>query len=224
MDDADDQDGRKRRPKRLRLSALREFEVNHDAITQADVDEFEAVLNTATREADLQQYLAANPGMLVQSLRGGWCRWVIPSPRFGAEHVPDFVVGDYGSLGARWTLVELESPHRRLFTGRGDPAKYLNHASRQITDWRMWLTANRDYAIRPKDEGGLGLTDIDGQVPAWIIIGRRGEEDEQNRRRRVQMGTQSNIEIHTYDWLLDSAQTRVLDLEAWHRRTETEGD
>lgn len=211
-------DGSKRRTA-FRRADLRKFEVNHDAINQAEVDEFETILNRAEREADLQQHLAANPRILVQKLRGGWGRWVIPSPRFGAEHVPDFIVGEYSSLGVQWTLVELESPRRRLFNNRGDPAEYLNHAIRQIADWRDWLITNRDYAIRSRSDQGLGLVDIDGRAPAWIIIGRRDDEDEKTRRRRAQLGAQSGIEIHTYDWLLDAAHARVHDMEAWKRRS-----
>ncbi len=210
-------DARKRRTA-FRRADLRKFEVNHDAITQAEVDEFETVLDHAKHEADLQQHLAANPRILVQKLRGGWGRWVISSPRFGAEYVPDFVVGEYSSLGMNWTLVELESPHRPLFTKRGDPAEYLNHAIRQVTDWRDWLITNRDYAIRSRNDQGLGLVDIDGRASAWIIIGRRDDEDEKMRRRRAQLGSQSGIEIHTYDWLLDAAHARVHDIGAWNQR------
>lgn len=38
----------------------------------------------------------------------------------------------------------------------------------------MWLTNNRAYAIAPREEEGLGLEDVDPQLPGLILIGRRG--------------------------------------------------
>jgi hypothetical protein len=118
-------------------------------------------LQTATTEAAVQSILEEHPVLLARALGGGHGRWVIPQRRLGAEHVPDFIIGEKSSLGYEWTLVELESPSQRMFKRNGDPTQALSHAIRQILDWRSWLTVNLNYARRSRDSNGLGLDDID---------------------------------------------------------------
>jgi hypothetical protein len=126
---------------------------------------------------------------------------VVPQKRLGAEHVPDFVIGDADSSGRHWVAVELEGPQRRMFNKNGDPSSYLWHAVRQIIDWRVWLEHNRDYAMRPPDEQGLGLEDISSRVPGLILIGRRRDLDARRKAFRRVLSQQLDIEIHSYDWL-----------------------
>jgi Shedu protein SduA, C-terminal len=133
----------------------------------------------------------------------------LPQKRLGAEHVPDFMVADRDSAGFEWTAVELESPLARMFTKRGELASVANHAIRQIEDWRIWLGRNRDYAARPRDESGLGLVDIDANVAAWIVIGRRADLDPAFRERRRERSHRMNVKFHTYDWLLEVAKARA---------------
>ena len=188
-----------------------------DKITEAQAKEFKEVVLTAKDERPIQCFLEINPFILVQHLSGGHGRWVVPSKRFGAEYVPDFVIGELNSLGHHWKVVELESPTASLFTKAGDPAKALNHAIRQITEWRAWLKDNRDYATRLKDEGGLGLKDIDSNVPGLILIGRRRVVTPECNRLRRQLSDDLNIQIHTYDYLLDAVSERATWLTSQRR-------
>ena len=110
--------------------------------------------------------------------------------------------------------VELESPQRPLFNRSGDPSRYLWHAIRQIVDWRVWLDMNRDYATRPPDQDGLGLEDINSSVAGLIVIGRRSQLDASRKAFRRALGSQLNIEIHTYDWLLERAAGRRESLQS----------
>jgi len=142
-------------------------------------------------------------------LGGGHGRWVIPTKRLGSEYITDFVIGERSSLGFEWQAVELESPAAPLFTKAGDPTKQLTHAIRQIQDWRVWLQRNQNYAARSKAEGGLGLTDIVADVPGLILIGRRAAVDPETQERRRQMSNDLQIDIHTYDFLLDSVDGRA---------------
>jgi len=190
-----------------------EFFVTWDSIEQRDVSAFEQQLTQASSERDMQAYLEAHPTMLIQQLGGGAGRYVIPHQRLGAEHVPDFLIGERDSDGFHWTAVELEDPTSEPYTKKGGPAQSLNHAIRQIQDWRAWLTANRDYATRPMAEQGLGLVDIDGQVPGLILIGRREMKERATKGLRRQMRKDLDIEIHTYDFLLDAARGRVKAIE-----------
>src|SRR3712207_5082915 len=78
------------------------FFVSWIDIVQEDVDAFREALDTASGERDIQRYLETNPMVLVQHLGGGHGRWVIPQKKLGAEHVPDFVIGQRDSMGLSW--------------------------------------------------------------------------------------------------------------------------
>lgn len=188
---------------------LPEHFVEWDEITQVQIEDFHYCLNSASNERDMQAYLEKHSYFMIQHLGGGHGRWVIPNKRLGAEYVPDFVIGEKHSLGFEWQVVELESPKAVFFTKNGDPSKVLNHAIRQITDWRSWLKQNQGYASRPKEENGLGLIDIDSSVKGLIILGRRSDIDSTTNERRRQLGSNLNIDIHTYDWLVECAEGRL---------------
>jgi Shedu protein SduA, C-terminal len=162
-------------------------------------------LQTATTEPAVQLVLEEHPVLLARALGGGHGRWVIPQKALGAEHVPDFIIGEKSSLGYEWTVVELESPTRRMFNKNGDPSKALNHAIRQIVDWRYWLTANLDYARRSRNASGLGLYNIDPDPPGLILLGRR-EPGESSRARRRQYARDLDIRIHSIDWLFHNGE------------------
>lgn len=191
---------------------LKEFFVWWDNISKKDIKALKKLLKTAEKEHDLQEFLQNNPILLIQHLGGGQGRWVISKPRLGAEHVTDFLIGERHSAGFDWQAVELENPNAPMFTKRGDPSKQLTHAIRQILDWRAWLQRNQNYASRPKIEHGLGLTDIVSTIPGLILIGRRKETDPITNERRRQMAHDLNINIHTYDFLLESAEGRIKEL------------
>jgi|SRR5208337_1410822 len=188
---------------------LRDFHVRWLEIKASDVDAFESRLATAEKETEIQQFLEKHPVLLIQHLGGGHGRWVIPRKRLGSEHVTDFVIGDRDSVGFEWVAVELESPKAPLFNQNGDPSAKLNHAIRQITDWRSWLKKNQTYAARPPSESGLGLTDIDPNLDGLILIGRRSRSDKRTNGRRREMATTLRIRIHTYDWLIEKASGRL---------------
>lgn len=211
-----DRENRRRRESEAE-PGLREFFVFWDDIDEDLVARFRSTLESATRESDLQLFLQEHPALLVQALSGGHGRWVIPQLRLGAHHVTDFMIAERNSLGFEWVAVELESPTRPMFTAGGDPSRYLVHALRQISDWRVWLSRNRDHAERPRDRSGLGLVDVGVDVPGWIVIGRRAEVSADILDRRRQLSRQTNVAIHSYDWLLDKAEGRLTDLERWSR-------
>jgi hypothetical protein len=189
--------------------SLVEFEVPWLRISSELVEGFRKTLDAANDERPLQRFLERNPGPLVIPLRGGHGRWVLPQTRLGGQYVPDFMVAEKSSIGFEWVAVELESPRARLFTKRGDPAVALNHAIRQVSDWRAWLKSNRAYAVAPRNDSGLGLVDVDSDVPAWILIGRRFDQDPADNSRRREMSQRLNIAIHSYEWLLELAEARA---------------
>lgn len=161
------------------------------------VDDFERVLGDARDERPLQTFLAEFPVALAPLAAPGGTLWCIDRPRLGSEFVPDFLLASITSVGFRWTMVELESPNQKPLTNAGLPAKKLADALRQIRDWRTWLTDNVAYA---RDE--LGLTDIDGVIPAYAIIGRRSNLDPTQVKTYRALST-NDTQIMSYDRLLD---------------------
>lgn len=207
---------------------LRDFFVLWDEVTRRDVQRLRQALGEARVEADMQAFLAQHPELLIQHLGGGHGRWVLPQKRLGSEHVPDFIIGEQHSGGHFWTAVELEGPQRPMFTRSGDPSRYLWHAIRQVVDWRVWLEHNRDYAARDRAQDGLGLQDISPSLPGLIVIGRRGQVAEDRRAFRRGLQRQLDIEIHSYDWLVDRVEGRIAALAHTAvqsaRRTRRRGD
>jgi hypothetical protein len=189
-----------------------------DDIMVTDVEAYCKVLDEATDEKPLQKHFANNPLLLIQHLRGGHGRWVLSQKRLGSEYVPDFVVGEKSSSGFEWQFVELQSPRARLFvpsSGRYSPQ--FDEGIKQIQEWRRWLDDNRQYARNPKSRNGLGLTDVSGRDPGLLLIGREVDLDENDRQRRRQLDRDLNIRIHTYDWLIREAETRICELAAKQR-------
>lgn len=199
----------------LREDPLRDFFTWWDNIQPDDVDKLKRAIESAQREEDIQQFLQGNPKYLIQHLGGGHGRWVIPKMKLGSEYVTDFMVGHKHSFGFEWQAVELESPLKPMFNKNGDPSQYLNHAIRQIQDWRAWLTRNQNYAAQNRDKSGLGLTDIDASVKGLILIDRRSNLLEKDSERRRQMVKDLNIAIHTYDYLVEALDGRVESLAIW---------
>jgi hypothetical protein len=185
-----------------------ELFVPWEEITRYDIAAFESALNSARIERDMQLFLEANPRLLIQQINGGRNAWVIPQKRLGWEYVTDFMIAEKASTGFAWYAVELERPQAKIFTKKGDISAALNHALRQISDWRDWFSRNRDLAERPLNRSGLGLTDIDPEVEGLIIIGRDFDIDESTHERRRRLVRDRRVKIETYDWLLSQAKAR----------------
>ncbi|MGH3190023.1 MAG: Shedu anti-phage system protein SduA domain-containing protein [Streptosporangiaceae bacterium] len=183
---------------------------SRDEITGDDIAAFNSALDGARDELDMQRCLEGHPRILIQHLPEGRGACVIPQKRLGSEHVTDFVIGQKASDGIVWYAVELERPQAKMFNKNGDPSAALNHALRQVSDWREWISQNRDYAARPVERSGLGLIDIDPELEGLIIIGRDAEVDKRataSRRRRLERVNRVRIEI--YDWLLSQTRERL---------------
>lgn len=198
---------------RIAVPDLDRYLVEWDTITAELVAEFRRVVDDATTEHDTQRFLQEHPELLLQPLGGGHGRWVIPQKAFGGHFRSDFMIAELSSVGFEWRAVELEGPQRPLFTQRGEQAQYLKKGIEQIDEWRLYIRENLDSCRKPRHEMGLGLVDIDDSVRGWVIIGRRSPTDRTTKMRRRQLAHGNNIEIHTYDWLIEKAQQRVDELE-----------
>jgi len=137
-------------------------------VLPSTVDDFETVLSDAVDEKPLQLFLAANPALLSPLAPHGSTYWCLDRPRLGSEFVPDFLLASRTSEGYKWAMIELESPRERVLTQAGLPAKKAAEGLKQIRDWRIWLRENIAYA-----RNQLDLKDIDAEIHAYLIIGRR---------------------------------------------------
>lgn len=180
-----------------------------DEIKPADVRKLGKVIASADSERPVQIFLQTKPALLVRHLSGGHGRWVIPQQRFGSQYVADFLIADAHSFGRDWYVVELESPTAQMFKKSGDASATLQKAISQIQRWRVWLKNNLDYAKRPRGNDGLGLVDIRPDLAGYVIVGRRADIRGDTHELRRQIMQENNIEIHTYDWLLDAAGGEV---------------
>jgi len=174
---------------------LDEFKVRRWVVSKGAVRQLRATIESASAEKDIQQFLEEHPEILAHYLGTGHGRWCIPQKRLGAEHVPDFLVAELSSIGFAWFGVELKNPNAMLFNRKGDPSAALTHAIRQVADWRAWLKNNIDYAQRLRHKNGLGLIDIDANLPCYILIGRREVLSDNTRARRRQMNEDLNVQI-----------------------------
>lgn len=182
----------------------------HQIIRKEKEDELASIIREANDERPIQKFLTKNPYFLTRGIDPAHHAQIcIPKPSLGGELHPDFFIAGLDSAGFSWFGVELESPSYRMFTQGGEETKEFKHAIKQFDDWRCWLTENIAYA---KD--ALGYTQIDGDLPCFLFIGRRknevlDEEELLKRRRKVSKKDKHGLFIHHYEWLLDPQQTMV---------------
>jgi hypothetical protein len=180
--------------------------VEHEGVSNENVDSFKSLLRMATKEEELQKFLKEHPALLLNALIGYRGCVCIPKQKLGISHVTDFLVAWRDSMGFWWLGAELESPKAQMFNHLGDQSKELTHAINQIQKWRIWLTNQGSTARSPRDEGGHSLIDIDEQLPSFILIGRRREQKYDNPPLRRQICKDLKIAIHPYDWIPDQVR------------------
>ena len=172
-----------------------------------DIEAFKQLLGRGVHEEPVHRFLDDHPEFLGQTLAGGHGRYHLSKKKLGAELIPDFLIAHAHSFGVEWHAVELESPEARPYRKDGLQSSKLTHAIGQLRDWRAWLASNRDYARRAREENGLGLTGIDSQVAGLVLIGRREEFPERFNELRRQLRDDDRIVVHSYDWLVEVAQS-----------------
>lgn len=175
--------------------------------TALEIEELRSVIETARDEAQIQQYLQMSEHKhLLTSLLGGQRRWLRAQVHLGSEYVPDFVVGEEDSLGVRWLLVELETPHSSIaLRSKESLDKCARQGVDQIKSWRRWLQGNLTYARNLPSDHGLGLVGIHPQAPGLVLVGRRDRLIGHHAGIRLEL-EQVGIQVHTYDWLLERLQ------------------
>jgi hypothetical protein len=193
-----------------RWAALDEYALRDRIPTREAIRGLEELLEGGEwYEEPLQRHLAANPSLLASLVVGGHKTWVIPKQRLGAQYVTDFLVMGLNSAGPHWVMVELEAARHDIHLRSGRLSAPTRHAVDQIRDWRDWLTRNVAHA-----ETEMGLIGLRPDDPGLIIIGRADPHADRNPARMT-LRAESRIDVHSWDWLLRSAQNLSADGSHW---------
>jgi Domain of unknown function (DUF4263) len=187
---------------------LAEFRIDASP-TEEDVDDLERVIATAQDEKPIQQYLQEHPELLT-TLLGGKERYCMRLPHLGKEYVPDFIIGDVGSVGFRWVLIELETPRSGIYLSKGDELdRFARKGKNQIMNWRNWIATQIAYARGRKSENGLRLFDIREKSEAIVFVGRRSKLPDSKEAERHELRQSNAIATQTYDWLLEHTRGAI---------------
>lgn len=126
----------------------------------------------------------------------------MPKVALGSEFVTDFVIE---RSDAEYVLVELEPPTMPLYTKGGDPSARLNHAEKQVEDWREWISENIAYARQ-------NLPGI--QEPSGVVImGRKRDMTRKNEKAlRRRNRDRSAVTVWTYDDMLERLRRFIRNL------------
>lgn len=179
-----------------------------------------------SKEEILQQYLEQHKKILIAAF--GQLEWVynfvLPKFKFGSDYISDFVVFTGQSYSYWIKLIELEPSTSQVFTKQGDYAQRLNHAIKQVDEWSDWIKRNEPYfrdclqkALQKEYPSFSETLDYTRRfiVSSKIVIGRRATLSVDDNKRRAQEYEKSNLDIITYD--------RLVDIEQKITQTEKEG-
>jgi hypothetical protein len=160
---------------------------------------FEELLDRNPREEDVQVFLANNPVVIEPTAVA-----IHPKVKLGTEYVTDFVI----QLGeGEYVLVEIEPPGSTLYTLAGNPSAHLNHAQKQVEDWREWVSENISYARQSLP----GITEPYGRV----IMGRRASLTQRTakalRRRNQEL---HHLKIETFDDLISRVRLMLGNIQS----------
>ena len=170
-----------------------------------------------SKEEILQQYLEQHKKILIAAF--GQPEWVynfvLPKFKFGSDYISDFVVFTGQSYSYWIKLIELEPSTSQVFTKQGDYAQRLNHAIKQVDEWSDWIKRNEPYfrdclqkALQKEYPSFSETLDYTRRfiVSSKIVIGRRATLSVDDNKRRAQEYEKSNLDIITYDLLVDIEQ------------------
>ena len=193
---------------------LAAHEVDWHGLDAGHVQRLETLLTEATDERPLQTFLASVPYILVLGVLGQRRQaWVFDRPRFGAEYIPDFLIGRRDSLGPTWMLVELESPTADPLRKDGAIRTDLHHAVQQVQDYKRWLGQHGAY-FREQH----GCWGIEAGCAATIVIGRRGMRESEAGKARMRDLRRDGIEVMSYDRLVETCRNQTTwFLNLWQR-------
>lgn len=116
----------------------------------------------------------------------------------------DFAFAREDSLGFKWHFIEIEKPWNSQFTKENIQHNEMTKGIQQILDWKSWFRDNRAYIQNTfpfKNKAfELGLDEPN----FTLIIGRRKNVTDDNRKKLLEIKLNSRINIMSFDRLADS--------------------
>ena len=189
-------------------------------------DGFKNALENADNERQIGAYIKQNLWLISVLNEHSW-NCVVPKAEFniGGQYRADFIILSACSGYWNCVLIEMQSPKDRIFLKKGEPAKGLREALRQVQDWKMWIEAN-EGAFRQqlaKLAEGKPARCSNASVHTFaetelrdpytvirytykILIGRSEFLTQEANKRRSQYS--GFVEIIAFDRLLDYAKKR----------------
>ncbi|SHN45108.1 Shedu anti-phage system protein SduA domain-containing protein [Chitinophaga sp. CF418] len=181
-------------------SKLTQTEIYRDILSQWE----SLVNNKALKEKDYQEFLRTHPAIFLTIIES---YLVISKLKLGSDYETDFVVVREGySDGTIYELIEIESPHTKLFDSSGKLSSKFNSALQQIRDWKRWLIDNKSQFKKILPTINTKVLQ-NSRLQFKIIIGRRTDDLLELEKRR-QIAETEKIEIISFDRLTDIAKRR----------------
>src|SRR4051794_7200332 len=103
------------------------------------IDNLRNLIEVATTEAPIQEYLEKYPFLVSGSSRVKG-KVVISQFPLGADFKADFAYVISNSGGTYLVLIEIERPDMRIFLDNDEFTQPYNHAFQQLQDWASWCT------------------------------------------------------------------------------------
>jgi len=176
---------------REQKSAPSQAETRADTITKLKEisSNFEALLNDAEKEEDLQKFLKENPMVLHPTAE------VIPKKKLGEDFITDFVLVTPSDQGATYTLVEIEKSSHPVLVKDNSLSSQTNHAIKQTRDWDVWLEQNKAY-LQNRLPGF--------ETPKYMVVIGRGTTLDTTAKAYLRSYNRDwkNIELLTFDDVL----------------------
>ncbi len=169
------------------------------------INNWEALLeNKNLKEKDYQNFLSYNPAIFL-TIYDSYL--VVSKLKLGSDYETDFVIVEEGySDGTNYELIEIETPHTKLFDISGKPTSKFNTALQQIRDWKRFLINNKPEFNKIFPTCSTRVI-RDSKLKFKIIIGRR-ELNQENLEKRKQIQQSEGIEIISFDRLTEIAKSR----------------
>lgn len=108
-------------------------------------------------------------------------------------------------------LIELETPHRRLFTKANKPSSDLTAAITQVNEWRIFINRNSAEVVRRLDPIRRPLPHNKVSFKYVLVIGRSTELETQARKDALDELCRDDFTILTFDSLLSAAKSEKSD-------------
>jgi hypothetical protein len=190
-----------------RLTALEAQVLNRmRMVEQSAVAEFERLINKqGVREAELQEFLEAYPQLLSSTPQ----IQVHAHPVIFAGRdrlIPDFILETSGN---RPSILDLKRPSERVLVGRGNRRSLATAISRGLAQLHEYSAAatNPNERARLQAEFGIDL----GYPELCLVIGRtQTARDREDLRRLSHRELRREVQVLTYDDLLEEAKNRAL--------------